>query len=306
MWRAAFSSLPKRKDSKLVVLTSAGDLGHFSHKVLTNAVAGNTWRVNQVRGPIPWISKADLEEQRGSLPHWEFSRLMLNEWMSADDKLTNLDDVRAAVTLDEPLEPKKGTRYVVSVDVGLVRDRTVVSVCHMDGETVVLDRQQTWQGSRDNPVKLETVEAFIYEASTKYNRAPVIADPWQAAQLCQNLRTKKIKVSEFTFSASSVGRLAVTLHRLLRDHRLSIYDDEQLIDELMNVKLLESSPGVYRIDHDAGAHDDRVISLALAAQHLVSQPKAKPTRLGAVDLSAGLGKGGHSRGGYTHRKVGNR
>jgi hypothetical protein len=62
----------------------------------------------------------------------------------------------------------------------------------------------------------------------------------------------------------------LTLFRLLRDHQLALYDDPDLLDELANVRLVETSPGSYRIDHDPDKHDDRAISLALAAQHLLA------------------------------------
>jgi len=34
-----------------------------------------------------------------------------------------------------------------------------------------------------------------------------------------------------------------------------------------------TSPGVYRLDHDHGRHDDRAIALALGAEHLLGRPK---------------------------------
>jgi hypothetical protein len=46
-------------------------------------------------------------------------------------------------------------------------------------------------------------------------------------------------------------------------------DDPELRDELANVRLRETSPGVYRIDHDQGRHDDRAIALGLAAFYLM-------------------------------------
>jgi phage FluMu gp28-like protein len=48
-------------------------------------------------------------------------------------------------------------------------------------------------------------------------------------------------------------------------------DDEELLDELANVRLRESAPGVYRMDHDPDRHDDRAVALALAAHHLVTR-----------------------------------
>ena len=66
--------------------------------------------------------------------------------------------------------------------------------------------------------------------------------------------------------------------QLLRERALRLPDDEALLGELASVKLRESSPGVYRIDHDADKHDDRAVALALAAQRLLE-------RRGSVILS---------------------
>jgi hypothetical protein len=72
-----------------------------------------------------------------------------------------------------------------------------------------------------------------------------------------------------------VGRLAVTLYRLLADRLLLLPADQDLVDELVNVRLRETAPGVYRIDHDEGRHDDRVVSLALVAHRLAEQPAGR-------------------------------
>jgi hypothetical protein len=55
---------------------------------------------------------------------------------------------------------------------------------------------------------------------------------------------------------------------LLKERRLSLPDDAALRDELLNTHLRETSPGTYRIDHAAGRHDDRAISLALDVEAL--------------------------------------
>jgi hypothetical protein len=53
---------------------------------------------------------------------------------------------------------------------------------------------------------------------------------------------------------------------------LALPADEDLIDELANVRLRETSPGVVRMDHGEGQHDDRAIALALAASKLLERP----------------------------------
>ena len=61
--------------------------------------------------------------------------------------------------------------------------------------------------------------------------------------------------------------------------RVSLPQNQELLDELANVRLKESSPGVYRMDHDPDKHDDQAIALALAANHLITQ---RPKRQWAV------------------------
>lgn len=118
------------------------------------------------------------------------------------------------------------------------------------------------------------MEAVAYEAATTY-RAPIRLDPWQAVGLAQRLRARGVPVVEWTFSPVSVGRLAMTLHLLLRGHRLALPDDAELLDELATVRLRESPAGVYRLDHDASAHDDRTVALGLAALALMERPEGR-------------------------------
>jgi hypothetical protein len=128
-----------------------------------------------------------------------------------------------------------------------------------------------WQGSRLRPVKLSGVEEWLLEAARRYHRARVRLDPWQAVHLAQRLRREGLVVDEFTFSASSVGKLAMSLLQLVRERSLALPDDAALVDELRNVRVRESSPGVYRLDHDRHRHDDRAIALALAASYLLDR-----------------------------------
>jgi hypothetical protein len=60
-------------------------------------------------------------------------------------------------------------------------------------------------------------------------------------------------------------------------HRLALPDDDDLLDELANLRVRESAPGVYRVDHDPDKHDDRAIALALAVQaSLAYNPAPSP------------------------------
>ena len=73
-------------------------------------------------------------------------------------------------------------------------------------------------------------------------------------------------------------------------------DDRELLDELANVWLRETSPGVFRLDHDPGRHDDRAITLALAAHSLTEKApsgvgRAYGTQIAAARLPRVVGGG---------------
>ena len=145
------------------------------------------------------------------------------------------------------------------------------------GIRVVLDRMEVWARTSQRPVQLTDVEEWVAEAAHSY-RATVRLDPWQAIGLMQRLRTRGVRCEEFAFSATSVGRLASTLHLLLRNHLLALPDDEELLDELAHVRLRETTPGVVRMDHDPDQHDDHAIALALASSKLVERARRRATR----------------------------
>jgi hypothetical protein len=165
-----------------VVESNAGDPAHSSYWVLERAKASpDRWRVSEVPGPCPWLDPDDLAEQRAELTDWEYRRLHLNEWVESEDRLTNVGDFRACVTLDGPREWARGRRYALSLDLGLKHDRTVLAVCSAEtgAPAVALDRMLAWQGSRCEPVSLDEVEAAALEAWAA-RRGPVAggaADP---------------------------------------------------------------------------------------------------------------------------------
>lgn len=297
-WTALASAMGKVPGARLVVLTSAGDPAHWSAKIRDQAARSQAWRLSETPGPLPWISPGALEEQRALLLPSEFARLHMNVWTAAEDRLTTAEDLAACVVLDGPQDPQRGRNYVIGVDLGLKADRTVAAVCHAEswpttwadqgrrpavGQRVALARMAVWAGSRLRPVKLANVEEWLLQAVRHFAPAEIVMDPWQAVGMAQRLRDRGVRVHEFTFSSASVGRLASTLYQLLSNRALMLPDDRELLDELANVRLRETSPGVLRMDHDSGQHDDRAIALSLAATHLLSKPPRYARELQVVD-----------------------
>jgi hypothetical protein len=272
LWTALLSAMGKVPGSRLVILTSAGEPGHFSHKVLQEARRSDRWRTSEIPGPLPWVDPAELEAQRPLLRDSEFARLHLNVWTASEDRLVSEEDLEAACVLDGAQAPVPGVSYIVTVDAGLVNDATVVVVAHVEAmgegygapQRIVVDRLKRWKGTRLKPVQLLAVEEYIEQASREYHGAPLHADPYQMQSSLQRLRAKGVRALEFTFSAQSVGRVANALHLALRNKLIALPNDPDLIDELGRVRLRETSPGAVRLDHDSGEHDDQAVAIAIA------------------------------------------
>jgi hypothetical protein len=274
---ALWSALPKISQARAAIITTSGDPAHWSRKVYDLAVSESGWRCSETPGPPPWMPDEEVEAERRRLTASSFARLFENRWAASEDRLVDPADLWACVTSEaRPLPYRSGRRYRIGVDIGLKRDRTIVAAVHAepagDARRIVLDQEIVFEGTRDRPVALAQVEEAIVRTWTDYHRPRIVLDPWQAAGLAQSLRRRGASVDEYAFTAQSVGRLALNLHLLLRDRLLSLPDDEALIDELANVRLKEKTPGVYRMDHDSGRHDDRAIAIGLAATPLLAEP----------------------------------
>jgi hypothetical protein len=275
VWDAVVSAMGKVPGSRLVAITTAGDPSSWQWKRREHARVDPAWHFHELEGPPPWMPEDRLEEQRRQLLPSLFERLFANVWTAPEGRLATVDDVLACVGHDGDLACDARFRYVCSLDVGLVNDATVAVVAHTEGRpeglTVVVDRVARWQGSRASPVSLSAVEAWVREACRGY-RCRLVYDPFQAAHLTQRLKAGGVTVEAFTFSAASVGKLAATLYGLIRHRRLDLPSDDALVTEMSTVKLRETSPGVVRLDHAAGEHDDQVIAVAMCAQALVGRP----------------------------------
>ena len=286
LWTGIGTSMGKVKGAKLVVITTSGDPGSWSHGIYLHAKRSKRWDVCELSGPLSWTDPAFLADEKLARLPSEYARLFLNQWTSGEDKLTNERDLEACITLDDPLPPEPGRRYVILRDIGVTHDASVVSVMHAEpqfdesGEPrsrrVVLDQLRVWKGTRHHPVSLADVQAQIVEFHRHFPGSNVVLDPHEAVKMLQDLRAEGVPAGEFTFSTTSVGRLGIALFQTIRSHDLAIWRDKDLIKELLSVKLVERTPGNYRLDHSASGHDDMAVSLAMGCAILLERPAGRP------------------------------
>lgn len=290
-WTALVSGNRKLRDCRTVVISNCGDPQSWTWRRRETARTSDAWRFFTMPGPLPWLTESDLRILReNSEVESEYERLHMNRWVAAEDRLATPEDLRACTVLPGPLPPRHGMHYVVTLDVGTKNDRTVVAVMHAEKDVtgtrkVVLDAIRRWQGNRNRPVDLQNVADTVAELSARYNRAQALIDPSQAILIGQQLRGRGVAVDEFNFTGSSVGKLALALHQAIRQHRIDLPDDPDLLDELATVRLEKNTLGVYRLQHDSNSHDDQAVALALGCHHLMEQANAATFHFGMAEIN---------------------
>lgn len=225
-----------------------------------------------------WISQDYLKSQKSLLHPAEYARMHECRWTDAANSFLDSNDIKKCV--DDNLLPaaKADPRfsYFCGVDLGIKNDRTVCTVCHFDFNlnAVILDEVVSWQGDPKNPVDIRGVQDYLEESHQRFNFRKLVIDPWQAVQLSQNLKDKRLPVEEFGFSGANINRLTMNLFNLFHNSRIKIFEHKELINELQTVQAVATSYGM-RVDTRGNRHDDFVISLGLSALFAVQYQKPK-------------------------------
>lgn len=277
LWSAIVSAVPKVPGSRLVVIGTAGSPTGVGADAWVAAEASPNWRTSKHPGPAPWWDVDDMLEVQDSLTAAEYRRLILCEWAEGDDALTNPDDVEACIRPGSTSLPKRsGVEYVAALDVGTRADLTALVIGHSErresGRVVVIDRVLYWRPTKQDRVDLAEVEAAALNLCREYGVNHLRFDRMQAEQLTTNLRRASVRTEEYVFSQSSVNRLARTLYMALRDHALSLPDDEETRTEFLTTRLIETGPGTVKLDNPPGAHDDIVTAVGMLLVYFTEQP----------------------------------
>jgi hypothetical protein len=279
------SSAAKSATSKLVMISTPSDPAHFTFKLYEFALSDPLWNLLVHKGKPPWMNEARFEEQRRRLPDPEFRRLFMCEWSAALDRLNTVDAIRSCIKHSGDLEPRFGTKYVVGVDLGVVHDSTAIVVAHLKRElggdkrrVVVVDAVKTFapDAKRAVEVKLREVRDFLIDTARRYNRARIIYDPNQARLMNEDIRASGLQTTQWDFHPKSNSKIALSLHSAISNGLVELPDSAELVDELSHVRLRETNPGTYRLDHDPDRHDDQAVALAMVTHDLIGDRSYVP------------------------------
>lgn len=289
LWNALASGMEKRPGSVTLIITNSGVKQSWQHRVLKALQSDPDWLVYQAPGPVSsYMSRERMARIAATLPKHLADRVIWNKWVDAEGahSFVSRQEAQACADLGQAkgfTRREKGTpgiEYVASVDYGLTKDRTVLTVGHQDKDGhVIIDQMNVWQGSHGAPVQASDVEDWIVQVSKDFNSPWFVVDPYQLEPVIQRLRSVRIERYEYRGGKTNY-QAASCLLSLIRNRKILWYPgcgvifdarnngaEHTLVDELSEVVTRPMGYG-WRIDHETAGHDDRVIGLAMLSLKL--------------------------------------
>jgi hypothetical protein len=155
-------------------------------------------------------------------------------------------------------QPTKGCQYIMGVDLGRLKDYTVLTVMERSTRHVVAFERfngSSWDSQYQNIVALaRKYNANVYIDSTG------IGDP-----IVETLSNARIKLTPYKISGSAAKQQLVDKLRVnIEQQRITFPMIPMLKRELENYEYEISTSGALKYSAPSGQHDDCVISLALA------------------------------------------
>ncbi|MDD3607175.1 MAG: hypothetical protein PHQ20_00020 [Candidatus Moranbacteria bacterium] len=273
----ALTQSPVRKEPLTFIVTYAGtdqtSLLYELYKTGMNEKDPRLYFFWSEKNLSSWVTEEYLAQQRMRLPAGVYQRLHENKWVQGENAFLTKVELEKCTdyTLKPQLGGREGIKYYLAVDLGLTRDRTVLTVCHKseNDNLVYLDYIRTFCGTKNNPVLISDVEEAIMSCNKSFNIVKNIFDPWQMKSTAERLK-RIIKVEEFTFTSSSIQKLSQNLYYLFHNSLIRVFPYKMLEEELLNLNAEEKSYG-WRVDHKAGGYSDHVISLGMSSMFAVQE-----------------------------------
>jgi len=292
-WNFIVSSIRKRPNCVVEVLTNAGHIGSWQWQIRNEIKAEIEYWDFFEQEPYSklasWMDDAAIERDGKLMDPGEKKRLLYNVWIDPGEERGYLTLAEAEACVDEQLwEITRGSRdqeYYIAVDYGGVNDRTALGILHpvkgTDG--VVIDRLECWQGSHKDPIKIsrpsedERLEGLDFRSVEEWidislknfpTTSTLVFDPYQMESLAQKYERKGYRVVRFEYRGGKTNyQMAQLLKNYVQNRKISWskwagvleapgIEDVTFAQELARLVKKPMSYG-YRFDHEAGRHDDR-------------------------------------------------
>jgi hypothetical protein len=269
LWHTTLSSANKRKDCALLIGTNAFlGAGHsWQWKILDAARRLGGWYTSELPGSIAsWYTQKQLDEQAELLPPKARARLVDNQDIAESGDSIEWADIQAAIRGIGPHPVPVCDAYCASIDIGLKRDRSAITVLGVDslrGELHLAEVLAWNPADYGGEIPLELVEEAIWKLHDRLYLNAVVFDPWQCALLAQRLRNGGLKTIEWSPTAKNLDLAATSTLSAFRNRQIVLYPQaEELIDDLRKIQIIERPTG-FRLQaaRNKQGHSDRASAL---------------------------------------------
>lgn len=203
----------------------------------------------------PYIPPAEIEAAKTELPEMVYLQEYLATFL--EDSAGVFRGIDGCIQ-GEMLPPAEHGRYVIGWDPAKYQDYSVITV--LNAATKHVD---WWDRSNqvDYVVQIERVS----DLATRYNRAPILMDMTGVGDpLLEQLKLRRLVADGYLFNNTSKKTLIEELVVGIEQRRCTFPDLPVLIGELRTMEYTLTPSRLVQYAAPSGAHDDAVISLALA------------------------------------------
>jgi hypothetical protein len=223
----------------------------------------------------PKVTARFLERQRRILLPVQFAREHQNMWVDGADAFTGSAEVDGAMGhgWTEQLEGQTRVNYVSFVDLGAVHDPSVIAIGHVDGTLAYIDRLLTFQGSRERPVDLATVETTLRDLAGRFKLRRIRIESWQGLGAVQSLQRAGLPVELFTPTAKTNAEEWPILAQRLASRTLVLPPHARLREELLNL-VVDLGPTGVKVSDRGSVHQDHAVAVRGVVAMLIDAPSS--------------------------------
>jgi phage terminase large subunit-like protein len=301
---ALSSALHKRPDSKLIVVSTAGQgatspLGRLRRRALalpdvkrkgflTEATGPDfamlewaapeeepiTPSVVKKANPQNWVTTAQIAQAKEALPELAYRRFVANQWTARTGSWLPAGAWQNSAD-GKPIA--EGSKVWLGADLGGARSDTALLWLARRGDDDHFDLGcRIWSGES----ALMDATAFVPTLAQRYRIVEFVFDPWRAQTLAHIAEQHRIRTTVFPQHDARMIPASAALHQAITEGRIHHPDDEKL-NEHVAAAVARSGRRGWRIDQaERGTPVDGVIALCMAFESATQPPPPETKVLG--------------------------
>jgi hypothetical protein len=269
-WQMVASTISKKRNCLCVCISNAGRVDSWQWDIREAIREDENWYFHALQTVPPWISEAQLAEQKRLLPPNAYARLWENKWSSGTDTGLSPADVEACCVLHGPLQGRSfgHDAIIAACDLGWRHDRTGLVVLAMSFERreISLAHCESWHPhDHGGELPLEVVEDEIHWLHRQFRFDQLVFDPREATGLSQRLVNAGVPCARASLTPEMQDGMAKILLQAFNQRWVKLYRDPDLIRDLLSLEVVDRTIGLkLQAARTAQGHSDLGFAFAIA------------------------------------------